>query len=235
MNLRENHDLLFEIIVEYWTPGKVGFALTNWLKYPNNKTRDMAGVSRNDTSIVDSISLLLSKRSRINSVLQENLYDIPLETIPGRTSLTYEGKLPAYSYDTKEYYSYDYLGNKLKDYYRQSGFFVSMITYPVERAQSFWISLVPEPDILWNVSGIKVISLFGTQAPAAPAAPAIAAAPKPPIPAVVSSECKICLGDPDDHVLVPCGHTICKTCSKGMKKCPYCRVKVNSVVRIFRP
>jgi hypothetical protein len=48
-------------------------------------------------------------------------------------------------------------------------------------------------------------------------------------------DCKICLMDHIRlHCLVPCGHTMmCRTCAKGMRKCPTCRSEIDLYVPIY--
>eukprot|EP01126_Amoeba_proteus_P062028 TRINITY_DN8381_c0_g1_i14.p1 TRINITY_DN8381_c0_g1~~TRINITY_DN8381_c0_g1_i14.p1 ORF type:complete len:761 (-),score=90.56 TRINITY_DN8381_c0_g1_i14:158-2440(-) len=46
-------------------------------------------------------------------------------------------------------------------------------------------------------------------------------------------ECKICYVSQVDSVFIPCGHTICMTCSTNLKVCHICRQKVLSIHRIF--
>ena len=37
----------------------------------------------------------------------------------------------------------------------------------------------------------------------------------------------------DDMLLVPCGHLLCKGCSKKLDECPICRTKVREKYRAY--
>ena len=49
--------------------------------------------------------------------------------------------------------------------------------------------------------------------------------------------CPICFENEVNTVLVPCGHTYCKTCSESDRsrhaKCPQCRVQINARVKLY--
>jgi hypothetical protein len=47
--------------------------------------------------------------------------------------------------------------------------------------------------------------------------------------------CEICSTNPVDTVMVPCGHTICKTCvgQLARQKCPFCRADLRSKVKFY--
>ncbi len=47
--------------------------------------------------------------------------------------------------------------------------------------------------------------------------------------------CKICFSDPVGCVLLPCGHTTCRRCSKNFKakKCPFCREIVFEAALVY--
>ena len=47
--------------------------------------------------------------------------------------------------------------------------------------------------------------------------------------------CEICTTNQVDTVLVPCGHTICKTCvgQLARQKCPFCRADLRSKVKFY--
>jgi hypothetical protein len=48
-------------------------------------------------------------------------------------------------------------------------------------------------------------------------------------------ECKICMEESRTHVLNPCGHwCLCGECSAKVEKCPICRVKIVSCIRVFK-
>jgi hypothetical protein len=78
--------------------------------------------------------------------------------------------------------------------------------------------------------------LHATNAPAGDA--------KKVAPAIVEDEedkeCKICMDEPYNTVLIPCGHmAICFTCaqkilSKGNKECPICKRQVEQIVKTFK-
>ncbi|XP_062509255.1 E3 ubiquitin-protein ligase rififylin-like [Corticium candelabrum] len=49
------------------------------------------------------------------------------------------------------------------------------------------------------------------------------------------TECKICMDQPVDCVLLECGHMVCCTrCGRRLHECPICRCLVSRVVRVFR-
>ncbi|KAL7001510.1 hypothetical protein U1Q18_002661 [Sarracenia purpurea var. burkii] len=47
--------------------------------------------------------------------------------------------------------------------------------------------------------------------------------------------CRICLSNEVDNTIVPCGHVLCRRCSSAVSRCPFCRLQVSKVIRIFRP
>ncbi|XP_031090600.1 sacsin isoform X2 [Ipomoea triloba] len=47
--------------------------------------------------------------------------------------------------------------------------------------------------------------------------------------------CRICLNNEVDVSIVPCGHVLCRRCSSAVSRCPFCRLQVAKVMRIFRP
>uniref|UniRef100_A0A7N0RD15 RING-type domain-containing protein n=1 Tax=Kalanchoe fedtschenkoi TaxID=63787 RepID=A0A7N0RD15_KALFE len=47
--------------------------------------------------------------------------------------------------------------------------------------------------------------------------------------------CRICLNAEVDHTIVPCGHVLCRRCSSAVTKCPFCRIQVSRMHRIYRP
>ena len=61
--------------------------------------------------------------------------------------------------------------------------------------------------------------------------------PKPvnPTPADDSHKlCVVCLVEPADHVLLPCGHVcVCKRCAALVKTCPMCRADVSERKRVY--
>ena len=47
--------------------------------------------------------------------------------------------------------------------------------------------------------------------------------------------CVICCDQDKDCVYLPCRHnTACIKCSKNLKECPICRVKIEDFVRIYK-
>ena len=61
--------------------------------------------------------------------------------------------------------------------------------------------------------------------------------PKPvnPTPADDSHKlCVVCLVEPADHVLLPCGHVcVCKRCAASVTTCPMCRADVSERKRVY--
>lgn len=47
--------------------------------------------------------------------------------------------------------------------------------------------------------------------------------------------CRICLNTEVDVTIVPCGHVLCRRCSSAVSRCPFCRLQVSKVMRMFRP
>lgn len=46
--------------------------------------------------------------------------------------------------------------------------------------------------------------------------------------------CVVCLLEPADHVLLPCGHVcVCKRCAALVKTCPMCRADVSERKRVY--
>lgn len=46
--------------------------------------------------------------------------------------------------------------------------------------------------------------------------------------------CKVCSGDTQETVFIPCGHIVaCLNCAKTLKKCPFCREVISNLVEIF--
>lgn len=55
--------------------------------------------------------------------------------------------------------------------------------------------------------------------------------PREPI--SIQDACAICLGNAMDHVLVPCGHRLCGSCSRKVGRCPVCRRSIRERVKIY--
>ncbi|CAH9144035.1 unnamed protein product [Cuscuta epithymum] len=53
--------------------------------------------------------------------------------------------------------------------------------------------------------------------------------------AKVAWVCRICLNNEVDVTVVPCGHVLCRRCSSAVSRCPFCRLQVSKVMKIFRP
>jgi len=52
--------------------------------------------------------------------------------------------------------------------------------------------------------------------------------------ALKRSECAVCYSNQSNSVINPCGHcAVCTECIKRLNKCPICRVKITSWVRIY--
>ncbi|KAK4348232.1 hypothetical protein RND71_034571 [Anisodus tanguticus] len=47
--------------------------------------------------------------------------------------------------------------------------------------------------------------------------------------------CRICLNTEVDVTIVPCGHVLCRRCSSAVSRCPFCRLQVSKVMRMFWP
>lgn len=53
------------------------------------------------------------------------------------------------------------------------------------------------------------------------------------------AECTICLSDTASNAVVPCGHVcLCDSCADGFRArnvsaCPYCRNKVEKIIKVF--
>ncbi|KAI9182997.1 hypothetical protein H9P43_003913 [Blastocladiella emersonii ATCC 22665] len=62
--------------------------------------------------------------------------------------------------------------------------------------------------------------------------PTAAAAPSTPL--SPSQECKVCMENPIDCVLLECGHVgVCSECANQMHDCPFCRERITRVVHTF--
>ncbi|KAK1360684.1 hypothetical protein POM88_045158 [Heracleum sosnowskyi] len=48
-------------------------------------------------------------------------------------------------------------------------------------------------------------------------------------------ECRVCLTNEVDIVIIPCGHVLCRRCSSAITQCPFCRLQVSKTVKIYRP
>jgi len=53
--------------------------------------------------------------------------------------------------------------------------------------------------------------------------------------ATAANKCQICVSEDSTHVMVPCGHTMCRQCISKLQrnKCPFCRTNIVSKVRFF--
>jgi len=50
------------------------------------------------------------------------------------------------------------------------------------------------------------------------------------------NQCKICLSAPLEIVFLPCCHYgTCKSCSTSFTQCPFCKISVIGLLRIFKP
>ncbi|KAI4370762.1 hypothetical protein MLD38_019073 [Melastoma candidum] len=47
--------------------------------------------------------------------------------------------------------------------------------------------------------------------------------------------CRVCLSLEVEVAMVPCGHVLCPRCSTAVSRCPFCRVQVKKLLRIYRP
>ena len=46
--------------------------------------------------------------------------------------------------------------------------------------------------------------------------------------------CVVCLVEPADHVLLPCGHVcVCKRCAALLRECPLCRGYISENKRVY--
>ena len=53
---------------------------------------------------------------------------------------------------------------------------------------------------------------------------------------VQSIVCKVCLDEPAEYVLIPCGHFVaCGTCTRQLKDCPICRQYIRGTIKPFFP
>lgn len=70
--------------------------------------------------------------------------------------------------------------------------------------------------------------------PIIPAADCPASIEKAPESVAPGPVCSICIDAPQELAVVPCGHLcMCIACSKGVTKCPICRVVIQSTMRIY--
>ncbi|KAK7493122.1 hypothetical protein BaRGS_00015643 [Batillaria attramentaria] len=45
--------------------------------------------------------------------------------------------------------------------------------------------------------------------------------------------CKVCLSEPIDTILVPCGHlVVCETCARNVTQCPLCRERIRATAKV---
>lgn len=50
-----------------------------------------------------------------------------------------------------------------------------------------------------------------------------------------SMTCAICFENERDVVFIPCKHNAsCLRCSKNIKQCPVCRLKITDIIRIYK-
>ena len=49
-----------------------------------------------------------------------------------------------------------------------------------------------------------------------------------------ADSCCVCLDEPPETVLIPCGHFLCQSCAPNFQTCPICRSPVGSRHRTFR-
>ena len=66
-----------------------------------------------------------------------------------------------------------------------------------------------------------------TKAPQAPPAP-----PAPPAEEAVD-ECPVCFDAARDAAFIPCGHRVCRACSRQLTSCPVCRGRVERVLSLY--
>jgi Variant SH3 domain/Zinc finger, C3HC4 type (RING finger) len=53
--------------------------------------------------------------------------------------------------------------------------------------------------------------------------------------AELEDECRVCFDGKPDHCLIPCGHTgLCSTCATKMSRCPFCKVNVERVQKLWK-
>ena len=46
--------------------------------------------------------------------------------------------------------------------------------------------------------------------------------------------CSVCMDSPTNTVFTPCGHAcVCKKCSRPLKQCPLCRVKIDKTFHLY--
>ena len=45
-------------------------------------------------------------------------------------------------------------------------------------------------------------------------------------------ECRICMANQKDTVLIPCGHFLCEQCALKVNECPMCRAQINSTLQL---
>jgi hypothetical protein len=58
---------------------------------------------------------------------------------------------------------------------------------------------------------------------------------EPPQPVTDDNHCRVCYSQAINCVLVKCGHMcVCHDCSRQLETCPFCRLPIEQVVRIFR-
>ena len=69
-------------------------------------------------------------------------------------------------------------------------------------------------------------------APAPPAPQAPQAPPAPPAEEAVD-ECPVCFDAARDAAFIPCGHRVCRACSRQLTSCPVCRGRVERVLSLF--
>ena len=48
-----------------------------------------------------------------------------------------------------------------------------------------------------------------------------------------TSECNICMENPKNTVLIPCGHVLCSGCSTNISTCPFCRQNIAQIYKIY--
>jgi hypothetical protein len=47
------------------------------------------------------------------------------------------------------------------------------------------------------------------------------------------TECSICMDSPRVIAFIPCGHSVCITCSGELKECPLCRASIKDRLRLY--
>lgn len=99
-----------------------------------------------------------------------------------------------------------------------------------------WLALECSGHIVCSLEGVRRSQLTNTPT-WVPATQSLCQNKVPPSPgSVEDATCCVCLDQPRNLVLIPCGHLcLCVDCGRhgGLKECPLCRVRITKRLRVY--